>query len=140
MSPPLPDESPGLDLSVLVPVYNEVDNVVPLHAELDAVLRPSGLSYELIFVDDGSTDGTAAPTDARSTTATRRTSASPPSAATAARPPPSPPPSTWPAAASSSPSTATAKTTRPISPGSSTGSIRASTSSPAGAKHATTPG
>ncbi|MFO0892815.1 MAG: glycosyltransferase [Isosphaeraceae bacterium] len=49
-----------LDLSVLVPVYNEVDNVVPLHAELDAILRPTGLRYELIFVDDGSTDGTAA--------------------------------------------------------------------------------
>ena len=51
---------PNLDLSVLIPVYNEVDNVVPLHAELDAVLRPLGLGYELIFVDDGSTDGTRA--------------------------------------------------------------------------------
>ncbi len=49
-----------LDLSVLIPVFNEVDNVGPLHAELDAVLRPLTLSYELIFVDDGSTDGTAA--------------------------------------------------------------------------------
>ncbi len=49
-----------LDLSVLVPVYNEVDNVVPLHEELDRVLSTSGLRYELIFVDDGSRDGTAA--------------------------------------------------------------------------------
>jgi glycosyltransferase involved in cell wall biosynthesis len=48
------------DLSVLVPVYNEVDNVEPLHAELDQVLRPLGRSYEIIFVDDGSTDGTVA--------------------------------------------------------------------------------
>jgi glycosyltransferase involved in cell wall biosynthesis len=49
-----------LDLSVLIPVYNEVDNVEPLHAELDAVLRRGPWRYELIFVNDGSTDGTAA--------------------------------------------------------------------------------
>jgi glycosyltransferase involved in cell wall biosynthesis len=49
-----------IDLSVLIPVYNEVDNVEPLHAELDAVLRAGPWSYELIFVNDGSTDGTAA--------------------------------------------------------------------------------
>jgi glycosyltransferase involved in cell wall biosynthesis len=49
-----------LDLSVLIPVYNEVQNVGPLHAELDATLRPSGLRYEIIFVDDGSTDGSRA--------------------------------------------------------------------------------
>jgi glycosyltransferase involved in cell wall biosynthesis len=52
--------APGVDLSVLIPVYNEVDNVEPLHAELDSVLRAGPLRYELIFVDDGSTDGTAA--------------------------------------------------------------------------------
>jgi glycosyltransferase involved in cell wall biosynthesis len=51
--------SATLDLSVLVPVFNEVENVGPLHAELDAVLRPLRLRYELIFVDDGSIDGTA---------------------------------------------------------------------------------
>ncbi|MDR3639191.1 MAG: glycosyltransferase family 2 protein [Isosphaeraceae bacterium] len=49
---------PAPALSVLVPVYNEVENVVPLHAELNAVLRVQPLPYELIFVDDGSTDGT----------------------------------------------------------------------------------
>ena len=48
-----------LDLSILIPVYNEVGNVVELHAELDATLSDLGLAYELIFVDDGSTDGTA---------------------------------------------------------------------------------
>jgi glycosyltransferase involved in cell wall biosynthesis len=53
-----------LDLSVLIPVFNEVDNVEPLHAELDAVLRPLRATYELIFVDDGSNDGTAARLDA----------------------------------------------------------------------------
>jgi glycosyltransferase involved in cell wall biosynthesis len=56
-----PGDAPAtLDLSVLIPVFNEVGNVGPLHAELDAVLRPLGLHYELIFVDDGSIDGTAA--------------------------------------------------------------------------------
>ncbi len=53
-------EKRDLDLSVLVPVYNEVDNVEPLYDELDAVLRRQSLRYELIFVDDGSSDGTAA--------------------------------------------------------------------------------
>lgn len=50
----------ALELSVLIPVFNEESNVERLHAELDAVLRPRGTSYELIFVDDGSTDGTRA--------------------------------------------------------------------------------
>jgi glycosyltransferase involved in cell wall biosynthesis len=53
-----------IDLSVLIPVFNEVDNVQPLHAELDVVLRPLPLEYELIFVDDGSTDGTTAKLEA----------------------------------------------------------------------------
>jgi glycosyltransferase involved in cell wall biosynthesis len=47
-----------MDLSVVVPVYNEVENVEPLHREIDAALAPSGLEYEVLFVDDGSTDGT----------------------------------------------------------------------------------
>jgi|SRR5579864_29989 len=46
------------ELSVLIPVYNEAGNVVPLYEELDRVLRSLGISYELIFVDDGSIDGT----------------------------------------------------------------------------------
>jgi len=47
-----------LDLSVLIPVYNEVQNVELLHQELNQVLSNLPLQYELIFVDDGSTDGT----------------------------------------------------------------------------------
>ena len=48
----------SIDLSVLIPVFNEVDNVDPLYAELNAVLSHLPLAYEMIFVDDGSTDGT----------------------------------------------------------------------------------
>jgi glycosyltransferase involved in cell wall biosynthesis len=53
------DASTAPKLSILVPVYNESGNVVELHKELDAVLRDFPHGYELIFVDDGSTDGTA---------------------------------------------------------------------------------
>src|SRR4051794_40821104 len=52
-------EPPASELSILVPVYNEAGNVVELHAELDRVLRDHARDYELIFVDDGSIDGTA---------------------------------------------------------------------------------
>ncbi len=48
--------SPTLDLSVVIPVYNEADNLAALHAELTAVLSQLGCSYEIIAVDDGSTD------------------------------------------------------------------------------------
>ncbi|MBX3027567.1 glycosyltransferase family 2 protein [bacterium] len=47
-----------MDLSLVVPVYNEVENVEALHREIDAALAPSGLDYEVLFVDDGSSDGT----------------------------------------------------------------------------------
>ena len=45
------------DLSVVVPVFNEHDNVAERHRELAEALGGSGLGYELIFVDDGSSDG-----------------------------------------------------------------------------------
>jgi len=47
-------------LSVVVPLYNEAANLEQLHASLAPVLREVGLPYELIFVDDGSTDSSAA--------------------------------------------------------------------------------
>jgi glycosyltransferase involved in cell wall biosynthesis len=52
------------DVSILIPVYNETDSVEPLHAELDEVLRALPLEYEIIFVDDGSNDGTSAKLEA----------------------------------------------------------------------------
>jgi glycosyltransferase involved in cell wall biosynthesis len=45
------------DLSVVLPVYNEHDNLLPLHEELTAVLDGLALTYEIIYVDDGSRDG-----------------------------------------------------------------------------------
>ena len=44
-------------LSVIVPTLNEVDNVEPLVAKLDAAL--AGIGWEVVFVDDNSADGTA---------------------------------------------------------------------------------
>jgi glycosyltransferase involved in cell wall biosynthesis len=46
-----------MDLSVVIPIYNEIDNIAGLYEELGVALQPSGLSYELVFVDDGSGDG-----------------------------------------------------------------------------------
>jgi glycosyltransferase involved in cell wall biosynthesis len=46
-----------VDLSVVVPVRDEADNLGELHRELAAALRATGLSYEILFVDDGSRDG-----------------------------------------------------------------------------------
>jgi glycosyltransferase involved in cell wall biosynthesis len=45
-------------LSVVIPVFNEADNVVELHRELTASLEPMGRPYEILLVDDGSVDGT----------------------------------------------------------------------------------
>lgn len=47
-----------VDVSVLVPVMNEVDTVLELSARVAAVLDRLGRSFEIVFVDDGSTDGT----------------------------------------------------------------------------------
>ncbi len=46
-------------ISVVIPLYNEADNVDDLHGELTAALTPTGRSFELVLVDDGSLDGTA---------------------------------------------------------------------------------
>jgi glycosyltransferase involved in cell wall biosynthesis len=49
-----------MDLSVVVPLYNERENVAELYRELTAVLRGENLDYEILFVDDGSDDGSGA--------------------------------------------------------------------------------
>ena len=47
------------DLSVVIPVYNEEQNLPPLWAELRAVLESLELEFEVVFVDDGSRDRSA---------------------------------------------------------------------------------
>jgi glycosyltransferase involved in cell wall biosynthesis len=44
-------------ISVVIPVYNEAQSLEPLYQGLSAALEREGGSYEMIFVDDGSTDG-----------------------------------------------------------------------------------
>ena len=43
-------------LSVIVPVFNEENNISPLYRELTEVLVKMALPYEIIFIDDGSSD------------------------------------------------------------------------------------
>jgi glycosyltransferase involved in cell wall biosynthesis len=50
----------SVEISVVIPVYNEVNNLEPLQKELTTVLQSLGRSYEIIYVDDGSTDGSYA--------------------------------------------------------------------------------
>ncbi|HEU5189291.1 MAG TPA: glycosyltransferase family 2 protein [Methylomirabilota bacterium] len=47
------------DLSIVIPVYNEEENLPLLWPEIRDVLAPTGLAYEVIFVDDGSRDRSA---------------------------------------------------------------------------------
>ena len=48
------------DISVFLPVFNEEPNLLPLYAKLDDALRRLGRSAEIVYVDDGSTDGSLA--------------------------------------------------------------------------------
>src|SRR5581483_8540024 len=47
------------EISVVVPLYNEERTVRPLYDRLVAALRGAGVSFEIVFVDDGSRDATA---------------------------------------------------------------------------------
>ncbi|MBA2709789.1 MAG: glycosyltransferase family 2 protein [Tatlockia sp.] len=47
-----------VDLSIVIPVYNEVDNIETLYLEIVDALPVERFQYEVIFVDDGSIDGT----------------------------------------------------------------------------------
>ena len=47
-----------IEISVLVPVYNEEENVIPLYKRIVEELEPITRNFEIVFVDDGSTDRT----------------------------------------------------------------------------------
>jgi glycosyltransferase involved in cell wall biosynthesis len=49
--------TPEPSLSVVLPVLNEQDSLEPLHASLTTVLKQLDRAYEIVYVDDGSTDG-----------------------------------------------------------------------------------
>ena len=52
-----------LDLSIVIPAFNESQRITPTLRSVDAYLRTSNLSYEILVVDDGSTDATVAVVD-----------------------------------------------------------------------------
>jgi dolichol-phosphate mannosyltransferase len=54
-----PEAAPP-DLSIVIPVYNEEDNLPHLYARLRATLDQVGMRYEIVFVDDGSADASLA--------------------------------------------------------------------------------
>lgn len=58
-----PGEIPNDDrpeISLFLPVFNEEENLPPLHQKIDGALKDLGLSAEVIYVDDGSSDGSLA--------------------------------------------------------------------------------
>jgi len=46
-----------MDLSIVIPLYNEEENVEPLYNQLKTALDRTSREYEIIIIDDGSTDG-----------------------------------------------------------------------------------
>ena len=46
-----------MDLSIVIPLYNEAESLPELYAWIEQVMLEKGFSFEVIFVDDGSTDG-----------------------------------------------------------------------------------
>lgn len=46
-----------MDISVIIPLYNEEESLPELYAWIDRVMKQNNFSYEVIFVNDGSTDG-----------------------------------------------------------------------------------
>jgi glycosyltransferase involved in cell wall biosynthesis len=51
------------ELSIVVPLYNEEDSLRPLYAAITNAVAPLGISFEIVFVDDGSSDRTVGVAD-----------------------------------------------------------------------------
>src|ERR1022692_795424 len=45
-------------LSIIVPFFNEEESIRPLYAAIVAAISPLHVTFEMVFVDDGSSDGT----------------------------------------------------------------------------------
>lgn len=58
MTSAMPMATTAPEISVVIPLYNEVENIDDLVRELKRALDPVGRSYEVLLVDDGSKDGT----------------------------------------------------------------------------------
>ncbi len=46
-----------MDISIIVPLFNEVESLTPLYEWIERVMKAHRFSYEILFIDDGSTDG-----------------------------------------------------------------------------------
>ncbi len=54
---PIADSAPELDVSIVIPIYNEYDNLPDLVEQVAQAMQTTGVNWELICVDDGSRDG-----------------------------------------------------------------------------------
>jgi glycosyltransferase involved in cell wall biosynthesis len=57
ISPPVAVTDDSLDISVVVPLFNEEESIVPLYNQLLPVLTRQDKTFEIIFINDGSSDG-----------------------------------------------------------------------------------
>ena len=46
----------SIDLTIIIPLLNEAESLPELHNWILKALKPEGLSFEILFIDDGSSD------------------------------------------------------------------------------------
>ncbi|MCC6320477.1 MAG: glycosyltransferase [Phycisphaerales bacterium] len=59
-APTSPPQVPTIDLTVMAPAHNEEENIQELVRQIEGAVGPLGIAYEVLIVDDGSTDATRA--------------------------------------------------------------------------------